>query len=165
MAKKITSHLVKGLFISLFLILVNLVGQLSRLIYQSWFNWLWIILFLLAVALSTVYFGRQLKEDATFGVVFTHGFRTTAVIACLVFVYTWFTLYLFFPGFVQNKVQMDMGAGLKYKTGEELTQYTAIAKKVFLAGNLMTSLIAGVAGSLLGATFTKSNHYHSTNSN
>jgi uncharacterized membrane protein YesL len=133
------------------------------LIYKNWFFQIEIIIFIVGILLATLYFGDQMNGQSTFGLLFAHGFRTATVSICLVFVYTWLSVYLFFPGFIESRLEQNITfqAGIQHKTSEEIKQYLSIAKKVFMAGNLMGNLIAGALGSLLGATIAKKND-HST---
>ena len=156
MNEKIISHIVKGAIISVLLILINLTGQVTKWVYLSWFGWIEIILFLMGILIATLYYGKQMNNQVTFGQLFTHGFKTTAVVICLVFVYTLLSLYVLFPGFVENKMRPGLiQAKLQGKTDLEIKQYLAIGKRVFLAGNLMLNLITGAAGSLLGSIIAK----------
>jgi len=156
MNEKITSHIFKGALISLLLILINLTGQITSWVYLSWFGWIEIIIFLVGVLIAIFYYGKQMNNQVTFGQLFTHGFKTTAVIICLVFVYSLLSLYVLFPAFVENKMRPGLiQAKLNGKTNLEIKQYLAIGKKVFLAGNLMLNLVIGAVGSLLGSLLTK----------
>ena len=102
-----------------------------------------------------------MNNQVTFGQLFTHGFKTTTVIICLVFVYSVLSLYVLFPGFVETKMRPGLiQAKLQGKTDLEIKQYLAIGKKVFLAGNLMLNLITGAIGSLLGSLLTKKSVDH-----
>lgn len=151
-----TSHIVQGILISLIIILVDLIGQLTGLAYSAWYGWIGICLFIAGIILSSLYFGRQMNNQVTFGQLFARGFQTAAVIICLVFVYTWLCLYIFFPGIVEHKMQPGLiQARLQGKTEPEIKQYLAIGKKVFLAGNLMLNLVTGAAASILGCIITK----------
>lgn len=167
MNEKVTSHIIIGAIISVLLVLTNLTGQLTKWVYLSWFGWIEIIVFLVGVIMSTLYYGKQLNSQVTFGQLFTHGFKTTAVVICLVFIYSWVSIYFLFPGFVEEKMRPGLiQARLQGKTDLEIKQYLAIGKKVFLAGNLMLNLITGAAGSLLGSLLTnKSAEYNLTTIN
>lgn len=167
MNEKITSHIIKGVIISVLLILTNLTGQLTKLVFLSWFGWIEISIFLVGIMIATFYYGKQMNSQVTFGQLFTHGFKTTAVVICLVFIYSWISIYFLFPGFVENKMRPGLlQAKLQGKTDLEIKQYLAIGKKVFLAGNLMLNLITGAAGSLLGSLLTnKSAEYNLTTIN
>jgi hypothetical protein len=167
MKEKITSHIIKGAIISALLILLNLTGLLTKWVYLSWSGWIEIIVFLVGIMMATFYYGKQMNNQVTFGQLFTHGFKTTAVVICLVFIYSWISIYFLFPGFVETKMRPGLiQARLQGKTDLEIKQYLAIGKKVFLAGNLMLNLITGAAGSLLGSLITnKSVAYNLTTIN
>jgi uncharacterized membrane protein YciS (DUF1049 family) len=156
MKEKITSHIVKGAIISLLLILINLTGQVTKWAYQSWFGWIEIILFLIGILIATLYYGKQMNNQVTFDQLLTHGFKTSSVVICFVFVYSFLSLYVLFPGFVENKMRLDLvQVRLLGKSDLEIKQYLANVKKIILAKDLMLNLITGAAGSLLGSLLIK----------
>ncbi len=155
MKENITSHVAKGLLIALLLIVINIIGQLSQLVYASWFGWVSLMLFFFSIIASIVYFSKQLQQPLTFGILFTHGFKTAAVAICILFLYTLLSVYLVFPGFVTKMMEEGIVQAKKQgKTEEEIKQYLAIGKKVFLAGGLMVNLFIGALGSLIGTGTT-----------
>lgn len=161
MKENITSHITKGLIIALILIAINIVGQLTKLVYESWFGWIGLIVFLITVVASVIYFGKQLNENLTFGILFTHGFKTSAVVICILFLYTLLSVYIVFPDFVNKMMEQGViQAKQQGKTEEELKQYLAIGKKVFLAGGLMVNLFIGALGSLIGSAIAKQMFNH-----
>ena len=162
MEQKITSHIRKGLFIALMLIIVNVVGQLTKLIYEDWYRWIGTAIYIISIITSTIYFSTQNNQNVNFGILFTHSFKTTAVITCILFVYTLISVYFLFPGQIDHFVQLGVEEAKKQgKTAAEMQEGIVIARKVlvisFLAGGLMINLITGALGALLGAAIAKKN--------
>jgi uncharacterized membrane protein YcgQ (UPF0703/DUF1980 family) len=162
MEQKITSHIVKGSMIALLLILINIIGQLTGFIYHENYRWIGTTTYVLALIISAIYFSKQHGQQINFGMAFTHGFKTTAVITCLLFIYTLLSVYLLFPQQIDHFVQLGVEEAKRQgKTDAEMKEGMTIARKVlvisFLAGGLMINLITGVLGSLLGAAIAKKN--------
>lgn len=150
------SHINKGLIIAFILIAINLIGQVSHLVYASWFGWIGLMAFFISIIVSIVYFSKQEKESLTFSILFTHGFKTAAVAICILFLYTVLSVYLLFPSFVDKMMEQGaIQAKQQGKTAEEIKQYLAIGKKVYLAGGLMVNLFIGALGSLIGPALSK----------
>ena len=162
MEQKITSHIIKGSVIALLLILINIIGQISGFIYNENYRWVGTVTYIIALIVSAIYFSKQNEQQINFGMAFTHGFKTTAVITCMLFIYTLLSVYLLFPQQINHFVQLGVDEAKKQgKTEAEMKEGMAIARKVlvisFLAGGLMINLITGALGSLLGAAIAKKN--------
>ncbi len=162
MEQKITSHIRKGLFIALILIIVNVVGQLTKLIYEDWYRCIGTAIYIISIITSTIYFSTQNNQNVNFGILFTHSFKATAVITCILFLYTLISVYILFPGQIDHFVQLGVEEAKKQgKTAVEMQEGMVIARKVlvisFLAGGLMINLITGALGALLGAAIAKKN--------
>ena len=162
MEPKITSHIIKGLFIALLLIIVNVIGQLSSYIFEDWYRWVGTTVYVVSIITSTILFSNQNHQNVNFGILFTNSFKTAAVITCILFLYTLVSVYLLFPGQIDHFVQLGVEEAKKQgKTAAEMQEGMTIARKVlvisFLAGGLMINLITGALGALLGAAIAKKN--------
>jgi len=156
MKYNIHSHIAKGSIIAFILIIINIIGQTTQLVYESWFGWLSLATFFVGIVLSIIYFGKLEKEELTFSLLFTHGFKAAAVAICIVFVYTLLSVYIVFPGFINKMMEEGILQAKKLgKTEAEIKQYLAIGKKVFLAGSLMVNLFMGALAALIGSLLTK----------
>lgn len=161
MEQKVTSHIVKGVIISLVFIIINVIGHLANVILESWFGWTILILFSVAIIWSVIIYSNQMQNNVTFGNLFAHGFKVTAVVACITFVYTILSVYLLFPDFIDQVVQKSMEQARKQGkvTDEQIEQGMGIAKKIttitILAGSVLGNLLIGAIASLIGAAVAK----------
>lgn len=163
MEQKVTTHIVKGLIIALILIVVSVIGHVTNLAFENWYNWIGTVIFFGGVVWSVNVYGKQMNNNVTFGNLFAHGFKTTAVITCIVFVFTVLTIYVLFPDFVDQMIQKQIDEARKANnlSDEQVEQGMAMAKKIgsigVLAGSIIGSLIVGALGALIGAATTKKN--------
>jgi hypothetical protein len=166
MTTKIISHIIKGLIISAALITVSLVLQHLKTPSATW-QWLPTLLLVIGVAASCLVFFWQAEETPKFGAVFAHGFRTTAVITCLMALYTFITVRFIFPH--SSPDEIDAAAKAIRQQGNLMTQEAkeqaiAAAKNSWImavSGVIFVTVISGLAGSLAGAgiarAFTRRN--------
>src|SRR4030095_1548655 len=94
---KIMSPQLKGLLISLFVIVVRIVGYYTELSFQKWFGWLVNAIFFLAIIFACVHFANQKNGYVTCGNVVLHGFKITAVLTIILLAYTLLSMTVLFP--------------------------------------------------------------------
>ena len=94
---KIMSPQIKGLLIALIVIILGIVGYFTNLGFSTWFNWVVNAVMFAAIIIACVHFANQKQGYVTFGNVFLHGFKITAVIAIIVLVYTLLAFTILFP--------------------------------------------------------------------
>jgi hypothetical protein len=149
------------LIISLILVLVDLIGKFADLTFTTWFKWLPSILLIVALIIACKSFGKERNGEVTFGNVFGYGFKVTIFITCIMVIYTLLSLYFIFPemkdlAIEQTRKQMEEKGTLSQ---DNMDTALAMTKRLFIpfaiAGVIIGTLIIGVIGSLLGATFTK----------
>lgn len=163
MNQKITSHIVKGLIIALILIVLSitiyLTGQMAN---QSLGNLAFLIL-LAGIIYSCILFARQSEGNVTFGNVFAHGFKTTAVVVVIQFIYTILAIKVLFPDMVD--VAMDAARKQLEQAGklsdEQIEQSMGMMKKLFfpfaIGGMVLMYGIIGAVASAIGAAVAKKN--------
>lgn len=163
MEKSVTSPPVKGLVISLVIIVFNMLlyftGQTTNQVIGN-FQYL---LLLGGIIWSCISYAKQLNHNVTFGNVFAHGFKTTAVVIVIVTVYTIIALKLLFPDILQLVIEKAKENMRKQPNVSD----DQIDKSVsFLQNNFMTFAIAGIIfvygvvgliSSLIGAAAAKKN--------
>jgi NADH:ubiquinone oxidoreductase subunit 6 (subunit J) len=161
MEKKVTSTVVKGLVISLFLIVLSVAAQLLNFDTESWYKWLSTLLLLGAIIYSCILYANQNNHNVTFGNVFADGFKTTAVITCITILFT-VLLFLIMPEMKQRF--FDIAAKEAEKAGatdDMVEKQQAIFKNMFwvfiIGGIMVTYLIVGAIASLIGAAAAKKN--------
>ena len=162
MEQKITSHIVKGLIIAAVLIVVNIIGQITGAIYTENYRWIGTVIYIASIIVSAIYFSNQNKQNVTLGMLFTHSFKTAAVITTILFIYTLLSVYFIFPQQINHFVQEGINEAKKQgKSAAEIQEAIIMARKVliisFLAGGLMINLITGALGAFLGAAIAKKN--------
>jgi len=157
---KIMSPQIKGLLISLFVIVVSIVGYYTELSFQSWFGWLVNAIFFLAIIFACVHFAKQKDGYVTFGNVFLHGFKITAVLTIILLAYTILSMTVLFPEmkekiFAMQEAKMEE-QGLdsdKIETGMNFMKKNFMwLMVVFL---IFGNLIIGCIASLIGAAVAK----------
>lgn len=159
MEKQITSHLVKGLILSLILIVISLVANFTGQQQASWAQWAGNLILLAGVIVSCITYANQMDNYVTFGNVFAHGFKTSVVTACLVIVFT-VAFLLLSPEVKEEALEKARQEMIKNGTPDEaIDKGIAITKKYFfvftIAVIIFFYLLIGLVGSLLGAAISK----------
>ncbi|MEO7209709.1 MAG: DUF4199 domain-containing protein [Chitinophagaceae bacterium] len=161
MEEKVTTPIVKGIVITLIMIVYGLVVYfMGEAMNQSLSSIQYVIL-LVGIIWSCISYSKQMKANVTFGNVFAHGFKTAMVVTALTCVYTLLSLLFLFPDMVDKGLQiarqkMQEQGNL---TDEQMQSGLDIAKRFFVpfavGGILIMFAIVGAISSLLGAAFAK----------
>lgn len=157
--KKPINHLVAGLIISGFLIVFSFIIYFTGL-QNSLVNWLQYAIIIGGLIIFINQYGKAKNYEASFGNLFSYGFKTTAFIA-LVFIA--FTVIYFSAnpdikekGLEMARQKMEEKGNL---TPDQIDQKMSMARKFFWAftigGIMLIYAIVGAIGSLIGATLTK----------
>jgi len=164
MEKKITSRITIGVIIAGLLIAMDLVAQkMYSPVPDGIPVFPKIIITFAGILTACIVFSRQSGGGLGFGEVFTHGFRTTAVIAFLMALYTFIAVKLLYPA--PSAAEMDAAVKAIERQGnalhqEAIQQASQAAKNrwiVYVSVSIFATLIPGLAGSLAGAAITKKN--------
>jgi len=163
MEKKVTSHITKGLIISLILIVLDLMAGFANFRYATWYRWLPSILMAIGLIWACISYGSQKDNNVTFGNVFGHGFKTSVVIACITVLFAILSITLIFPetkdiAIEQARKQMEE----KGEMSEDMIDKALdITRRMFvpfaILGVVVGTLIVGAIISLIGAAVTKKN--------
>jgi NADH:ubiquinone oxidoreductase subunit 6 (subunit J) len=163
MEQKVTTPVVKGLIITLILAVLDLVGGFAHLKLETWFKWIPTLVLCAAIIWACISYGSQLNGNTTFGNAFAHGFKTSAVVACILILYTLLSIYIIFPetkdlAIEEARKQMEAKGNIPDATIDQALEMT---RKFFLpfaiGGALIGTLIVGAIASLIGAAVTKKN--------
>ena len=155
------SHITKGFLLALVLIVVSVIGHVLNIDLETWFGWISIAIIIIAIIWSVTFYGKQLNNNVTFGNLFAHGFKVTAVAICITFVYTLLSVYVLFPDSIDKVVQKGIEKAVEQgkMTSDQASQNMAMIKKIttisILAGSVIFSAVVGAIGSLIGAAITK----------
>jgi len=163
MEQKVTSPIVKGLIITLILAVLDLIGGFAHLKLETWFKWIPTLVLCAAIIWACISYGSQLNGNTTFGNTFAHGFKTSAVVACILIFYTLLSIYIIFPetrdlAIEQARKQMEEKGNIPEANIDQAIEMT---RKFFLpfaiGGTLIGTLLVGAIAALIGAAFTKKN--------
>jgi hypothetical protein len=161
MDKQITSHIVKGAILGGISILFSIIIYVFNLYTTQWLSWLSYAILIGGIIYGNVMFANQNGNNVTFGNIFAHGFKTTAVTIVITVLYTVLALYVLFPDMVDkiidlSRVEMEKNPKL---TDEMIDQAITMTKKLFLpfaiAGAIFGTGFLGAIGSLIGAAVAK----------
>ena len=161
MEKKVTSHTTKGLVIALILIVLGLIANFGGFEYAAWYRYLPTLILVVAVIWACINYANQMGNAVTFGNVFAHGFKTSAVVTILMLVFALVSIYLIFPDSKEKAIEMARQEMEKNPRLSESDVDAAVdmTRKFFLVGviggTILFTLITGLIASLLGAAFAK----------
>ncbi len=163
MENKVMSHMTKGLLAGLLLVVIGIAGYYTGLSEQSWFNWVSNAVLAVSVVWACVHYANQMDGNVTFGSVFAHGFKMTAIITLILIVYILLAMTVLFPEMKDKALEVarqKMEADGKI-TDDQMEQALKITKKFFvpiaIGAVLFGTLIFGAIASLIGAAIAKKN--------
>ena len=163
MEKQITSHIVKGAILGGISILFSIIIYVFNLYTTQWLSYLSYVILIGGIIYGNILFANQNDNNVTFGNIFAHGFKTTAVIIVITVLYTVLALYVLFPDMVDKIIELSRTEMLKNPkmTDEMIEQGMTMTKKLFLpfaiAGAIFGTGFLGAIGSLIGAAVAKKN--------
>ena len=162
MDKQITSHILKGAILGGISILFSIIIYVFNLYTTQWLSWLSYAILIGGIIYGNILFANQNENNVTFGNIFAHGFKTTAVVIVITVLYTVLSLFIF-PDMVDKIIEISRTAMAKnpQMTDEMIEQGIAMTKKLFLpfaiAGAIFFTGFFGAIGSLIGAAVAKKN--------
>lgn len=160
MQPKPVSTAVKGLIITLLLIIFALVVHYTGMDQNSALQFVGYGIFILGIILSIAGYAKNIDYNSTFGKYFLHGFAVSAIITCLMIIFMWIFVTLD-PSIKEQSLQkaaeaMDKNPAI---SDEQKSQALEITKKFFLvgvlAGTLVGYLLVGTIVSLITAAIIK----------
>jgi hypothetical protein len=108
-------------------------------------------------------YSKDMNGNVTFGNLFAHGFKTTAVFTIIMIIYTVLSLTVIFPEMKEKMLELAMkqAEAKGTMTEAQLEQARSMTEKFLMpfaiGGILVMYLAIGAIGSLLGATIAKKN--------
>ena len=162
METKVTSPAIKGVIISLVLIIFSLVIQFMKLTQNKGIGGIGMLIFFGAIIWCCINYSNQMNANVTYGNVFTHAFKTTAAITAIMVVFTVISLKLLFPDSLNEAMRQAESEMEKGNMPEDQME-TAMnfTRKFFvplaIGGALLGYMIIGVIASLIGAAVAKKN--------
>ena len=158
--QKPISPVMKGVIISLLLIVVSMIAYFTGQETAGWNRWLGNIILFAGILWACISYGKQLNNNVTFGNVFSHGFKVSAIVTIFLIIFS-IIFFLLLPEVKEKALQAartEMEKGGKMQE-EQIEQAIAMASKfffVFTIGGLMfIYMVIGTIASLIGAAVTK----------
>jgi hypothetical protein len=163
MEKKPLSHIIKGLIIVTLVIGTSFIIEKAGLSSKSFAILLPSLLLIIGIAVSGILFSKQTNVKI-FAEIFAHGFKTAAVVICLMAVYTYSISKFFTPPPSATEIEIIKKDLLSHGNimPQEVEQKVNEGLKnewIFKVGqSIFSSLVAGAIGAGLGALIrSKSN--------
>lgn len=161
METKVTTPLTKGIIITLVLIVFGLLLYFIDKMQHPALTYIQYALFLAGIIWACITYSQQLNANVTFGNLFAHGFKVTAVITALMLIYTVLALNFLFPDMVDKSIAMSrqkMESSGKV-TDSQIDQQLNMVRDHFtlfaVAGIIIGFAIFGAISSLIGAAVAK----------
>ncbi len=161
MENKITTPQVKGFIISLILIVYGLIIYFVDGMKHPELSYVQYVLFLAGIIWACVSYSNQLNANVTFGNLFAHGFKTTAVITVIVLLYTILAFKVLFPEMIDKSIEMTrhkMEADGK-ASDSQIDQTISMMREHYVlfavVGVIVGFAIIGAISSLIGAAIAK----------
>ena len=163
MEKQLTSHIVKGALLGAFSILFSIIIYIFNLYSVTWLSWISYAVIVGGIIYGNIVYANQNNNNVSFGNIFAHGFKTTAVLIVISVVYTLLSLKVLFPDMIDKIIDMsriEMEKNPKM-TDEIIEQAISMTRKFFIpfavGGVLIGTGFMGAIGSLIGAGVAKKN--------
>jgi Protein of unknown function (DUF4199) len=163
MENQVTSHIIKGVILSAVSIVFAIIVYVFNLYEMSALSYINYAIFLGGLIYGAILYAKQNNHNVTFGNVFAHGFKTTAVVIVITSIYTIIAVKFLFPDMVDKAIEISrkkMAENPKM-TDEMIEQSLAMVKKFFipfaLGGTIIGTGLLGAIGAAIGAGIAKKN--------
>ena len=159
---QVTTHIVKGLILSAFSIVFSVVMYVFNLFEYSWLTWVSTAV-VIGIIYGNILYANQNNNNVTFGNLFAHGFKTTAVLIVITTAYTLLAFKVLFPDMIDMILEISRKQMLENPkmTDEMIEQAMSMTKKFFIpfaiGGTILGTGFTGAIASLIGAGVAKKN--------
>lgn len=162
MENKITTPVVKGLLLSMILIVFGLALHFTGNSMNKSLGSIQYVIIVGGIIWACIVYANQMENNVTFGNVFAHGFKMTAVVAVITVVYTVLSFKVFFPEMIEIALEETTKQLEKNNMPQEQMDTTIeMTRKFFIpfaiAGVLVGTMFIGAISSLIGAAVAKKN--------
>lgn len=172
MEKKTIPPLTTGITLGALLIIFAIFTTVHGIEKSKSFGWIQYFVIFIGVIGGCVLYAKQMDGNVSFGNVFAHGFKITAVMTSIFILYFALALKVFFPDLkektlavaqsemITQKVEMEK-AKEKGPTPEQIQQQIDFARQHFfpfaIGGTLLLNLVLGAVASVAGAVVAPKN--------
>jgi hypothetical protein len=160
MEKKQTTAVTAGIILALILIVLALVTYFTGMYMQSWSQYIGFVIIVGGIIWAVTNHGKEKEYTETFGQLFSYGFKVTAVITCLMILYTLISGFVF-PEIKEKIIEAARTQALKNPGANEdaieqgMNMFAKNYNLFIILGILFWYLLMGVISSLIGAAITK----------
>jgi hypothetical protein len=163
--KKPMTTMQKGIILSLIIITLSVLMSvfIKDMQQQQKYAWASYIIILGGIIWACYTYAQDMENNVTFGNVFAHGFKVSAVLASFTVIYTILSITVLFPEVKEQALELTRSEMEKQGVlgDAEIDQSVSMISKFFLpfaiAGAALGTLIIGVISALIGAAVVKKN--------
>jgi hypothetical protein len=160
--EKQTSPAIKGLLISLALIVISIAVTITKQETNRTLGLIPIAVFLGGIIWATLSYSKQMDGNVTFGNVFSHGFKASALVAAVASLWAALSLGIIFPDSLDRVLDAQRVEMLKQNMDEDqIEKAMGMARKIAIPmGTIFTVIVylfLGAIASLIGAALAKKN--------
>ena len=146
MEEKVTSHIIKGVILSIISIVFSVIVYVFNLYEMQSLSYLNYAIFLGGLIYGAILYSNENNNQVTFGNIFAHGFKTTSVIIVITTLYTVLAFKFLFPDMLDKVLEISRKQMIKNPkmNDEMIEQAMTMTKKYFLPfaiGGTILSLI------------------------
>ena len=160
METKVTTPVIKGLIISMILIVIGLAIYFSGQVANKSLGYLQYLILFAGILWGCINYAKQLDGNVSFGNVFAHGFKITAVVTVILVLYTLLALTVLFPEMKDKLIEQAELEMEKQSMSDSQREQAIMMMKNYMmpfaiAGILFFFMVIGLIASLIGAAAAK----------
>lgn len=160
MENKVTTPVIKGLIISMILIVIGLAIYFTGQVANKSLGYLQYLILFAGILWGCLNYAKQLDGNVSFGNVFAHGFKITAVVTVILVLYTLLALTVLFPEMKDKLIeQAELEMEKQSMSDSQRDQAVSMMKNYMMpfaiAGILFFFMVIGLIASLIGAAAAK----------
>jgi predicted membrane protein len=158
--KKSVSHFMAGLIIAAILIVYSMILTFMDLTGNQSLSYLSMVFLMTGIVFFVTQYGKAVDHTASFGQLFSYGFKATAI-ATLVVIAFQVIFFFIFPEYKEKIIDISREQMLKQGNVPEaqVEQALDMVRKFFwvglIGGSMFFNLVSGAIASLIGAGITK----------
>ncbi len=162
MDDQITKPAIKGLIISLALIIFSVIILILKQEANRALSIIPLAILFGGVVWACLSYAKQMKGNVTFGNIFSHGFKTTALIAGVMSFWVFISLTFIFPEAFDRMMDIQREAMEKKGVDDaQIEKFMEMGKKITLPmaalATVVFYLVVGAIAALLGSSVAKKN--------
>ncbi|MDF2189190.1 DUF4199 family protein [Paraflavitalea sp. CAU 1676] len=160
MEKKTTSAVTAGLITAATLIVLALLLYFTKQHGEKWGQYAGLTIYMVSIVIGISIHAKQTGHSASFGILFSYGFRMVAVVISMMVLYTIASVYLF-PEVKSEFLEFNRAAALKLqdKTPAQIDEDIRMLSKnymiLIIMGQLFYYMVLGAIAAVTGSIIAK----------